>query len=166
MLRFPALQLTRYTLAKEAATTADAVCMFAMMLQTIFVVKRTPLKILAQKARSAYHAVLGALAATSFEGVQGPVEYAPNSTDPSGPVILQQLQAIVDVADFTRGSFSFLGKSNLGFHFPGKMFATGPSGAASISGALGDYQICTGGLRLNMSPTCVKSRDAMPMRFA
>ena len=77
-----------------------------------------PLEMVAQRNLPVYDAAQAAFAATNFEGVQGPVEYAPNSADPSGKVILQQLQAgdaIVDIADFKRGSFSFLGKSNLMF---------------------------------------------------
>ena len=82
-----------FALAKEAATTADAVCMFAMMLQELLVVKRIPLEMLAQRTPSAYDAVQVAFAAMNFEGVQGTLSYAPNSADPDGTVMLQQLQA-------------------------------------------------------------------------
>lgn len=143
-----------YPLAKEASTTADAVCMYAMMLQEVLVVERIPLGVLAQRTGSAYDAVQEAFAATNFEGVQGTVSYAPNSADPDGTVLLQQLQAgdkIVDIAEYKQGSFYFLGKGNLVFQFSGETFTAGPPVATSISGALLFFQICAGGQSLNMA---------------
>lgn len=145
-----------HILTPFAASTADAVCMYAMMLQDVLVVRRIPLEILTQRTRSTYDAVQEAFAATNFEGPQGTVKYAPNSADPDGTVILQQLQAgdkIVDIADFKQGSFSFLGKGSLVFQFPGETFGAGPPGATSVSGALtlNSFTVCTGGLTLNMS---------------
>ena len=118
-----------YLVSSSGATAADAVCMFTMMIQEVLLVKKIPLKVLAQKTSSAFDAMHAAFTATNFEGLPGAVKYGPTSGDLKGTVLVQQLQtgdAIVDIADFHHGSFHFLGKSNLVFHFPSEIPLAAP----------------------------------------
>ena len=81
-----------YFLTAEASTTADALCMYAMMLHEMLVIRGRPLADLAARTEAVYSEIQEIFAATNFEGVQGTVRYAPNSPDPKGSVILQQMQ--------------------------------------------------------------------------
>jgi len=153
-----------YFLAPEAATTADAVCMYAQMLQEVLVRQRIPLGFLSARTPRAYQVVQGSFARTDFEGVQGRVRFAPGSADPKGSVILQQLQggAFVDIALYDHPSFKFLGKANLTFHFPGETVFAGPAGAARVSTSVAWFRHCPGSQITNfLNNTCESCVESM-----
>lgn len=143
-----------YAPALEAATTADAACMFAQMLHEVLVVRGVPLEDLAQRTDAAYAEIVSVLSHTDFEGVQGRVRFEPGEADPKGFVILQQMQAggtICDIASYNHPDMSFFGQCNLVFGYPGESYAAGPAGAQSISAPLASYLSCPSTQTLNMS---------------
>merc|ERR1712218_292643 len=141
-----------YSPALEAATTADAVCMYAQMLHELLVVQQISLQSLSQRTSQAYAKIQASFAATNFEGVAGRVKFGPNKADPDGSIIVQQMQiggSIVDIASYVEGRLTFLGLNNLIFGFPNETFFAGPAGATNISGRAASFTVCQGNLRLN-----------------
>ena len=70
-----------YALAQEASTTADAVCMYAQMLNELLVKRGVPLEDLARRTATAYELVQEVFARTDFDGVQGRLSYEPGSAE-------------------------------------------------------------------------------------
>ncbi|CAK0886293.1 unnamed protein product [Prorocentrum cordatum] len=131
-----------YTPALEAATTADAVCMYAQMLHQLVEVDGVQLDDLRERTPSAYLAVMDAFAASNFSGVIGQVKFAPNSPDPEGSVKLEQLQNAgtyrqVEFASFLDGVLSFAGVG-LEFGLPNE------SDIVALPAAVAQFTTCTG----------------------
>jgi hypothetical protein len=85
----------------EYGTTADAVCMLALMLHRVLVTEGVLVTDLATRTPKAYNRTQIALAATDFEGVQGRVSFKPGEADVQGTILLQQLRqndTFLDVA--------------------------------------------------------------------
>ncbi|CAK0836431.1 unnamed protein product [Prorocentrum cordatum] len=136
-----------YTPALEAATTADAVCMYAQMLHQLVEVEGVQLDNLRERTPSAYLAVMDAFAASNFSGVIGQVKFAPNSPDPEGSVKLEQLQNAgtyrqVEFASFLDGVLSFSGVG-LKFGLPNE------SDIVALPATVTHFATCTGELSLD-----------------
>jgi ABC-type branched-subunit amino acid transport system substrate-binding protein len=159
-----------YAPALEAATTADATCMWAMALHDVLINKNIPLDHLSARTNEAYDAIQASLAGVDFEGIQGRVRYEPGQADPLGKVILQQMvpgsrrlsgrslgtPTLVDIASSLNGDLSFFG-NQLEFHFPGESYLAGPAGATTITAAVQSFQSCSGDTSLDFADNMCKS---------
>jgi len=90
-------------LANEAASTADAVCMFAQALHKVLLDRAVPLRELSARTPAAYAEIQDALSHSDFEGAQGRVTFTPGMAEPSGTIVLQQLQSdggLIDIATY------------------------------------------------------------------
>jgi len=150
-------QDANFVQAPEAASVADAVCMYAQMLHQILYVQNVSLQAVQQRSMETYTMIQDIFGATDFEGVTGRIKLAPDKGEPAGSILLQHLHAsphgvkVVDISEYNNRTLTFLGKSNLTFSLPGENYFAGPAGANYIDVGMDDFKTCKSPFILNLS---------------
>mmetsp|Transcript_80860 Transcript_80860/g.237659 ORF Transcript_80860/g.237659 Transcript_80860/m.237659 type:complete len:1458 (-) Transcript_80860:181-4554(-) len=151
-----------YSIMHEAPATADAVCMYALMLREMLFTRNWSLADLATRGPEVYPEIVDVLGTSNFQGLQGQLHFMPGMADPSGgSIVVYQLQASASpctgagqcgsvddieahaIATFNGGVFHFLGADSLKFHYPDEVYTLPRPGAASdVTLALPDFSTC------------------------
>jgi len=145
-----------YPHASEAASVADAVCMYAQMLHGILYVHNFTLDSVQERTREAYDMIQELFGATDFQGVTGRIELSPHKGEPDGAILLQHLRSsthgveLVDIAVYNHQVLKFLGRDNLTFSMPGENYYAGPQGVTHIDARMDDYKSCDIPLMLDL----------------
>lgn len=151
-----------YAHAPEAASVADAVCMYAQMLHQILYVHNYTLDSVQKRTKEAYDMIQELFGATDFQGVTGRIALSPHlgsarQGEPDGAILLQHLQSspsgveVVDIAEYNRKVLTFLGLANLTFSLPGENYFAGPDGAHHIDVRMSDYKSCDSPMILDLA---------------
>jgi hypothetical protein len=145
-----------YVHAPEAASVADAVCMYAQMLHQILYEHNYTLDSVQKRTEEAYDMIQELFGATDFQGVTGRIALSPHKGEPDGAILLQHLRRspngveVVDIAEYNHRVLTFLGLANLTFSLPGENYFAGPYGAHQIDVRMDGYKSCDSPLILDL----------------